>query len=171
MRGRLIYLARHDTHYRDERTPASFTSKSPGAVDNGDTTWSIPCDSKWTLPPLVLTINGAGGLAIPAEEYVLMPTTTGSANCLSAYSLVSHSGKPNTWILGDVFLKNFYTVSETFQHVILLQRLMQLDQGIRFGRPPYRFCHCQQPTDVINGGVRRSSGLIEKDHKATATSL
>ncbi|KAI8366764.1 aspartic peptidase domain-containing protein, partial [Radiomyces spectabilis] len=83
-------------------------SRIPGSKYNGDTTWSIPCDLKDTLPPLVFNIGGVD-LVIPAEEYVLLPYNARSSMCLSGIS-GKYFDQPDTWVLGDVFMKNFYTV-------------------------------------------------------------
>ncbi|KAF7726485.1 hypothetical protein EC973_008720 [Apophysomyces ossiformis] len=87
-----------------------FHKQIPGALSNGDTTWSIPCHTVHALEPLVLTISGVP-LTIRPEDYVLLPMNPKSAMCLSGIAgQMLGSSHPNTWILGDVFMKNFYTI-------------------------------------------------------------
>lgn len=81
----------------------------PEALSNGDGTWSIPCQHVNSLEPLHLAVQGIS-LTITPQNYVLLPINHGSSMCMSGIS-----GQPldnaNTWVLGDVFLKQFYTVS------------------------------------------------------------
>ncbi|KAI8143738.1 aspartic peptidase domain-containing protein [Fennellomyces sp. T-0311] len=86
----------------------------PGALDNGDSTWSVPCRHVDQLSPLLLSIGGKT-LAISPHNYVLRPTGHASSMCLSGISgqtLNSEEDQDDdpTWILGDVFMKQFYTV-------------------------------------------------------------
>lgn len=83
----------------------------PGATSNGDGTWSFPCKNVNGLNPLMIQA-GNTTLSIPPEKLFLTPMSAISKNCLSGVSsqeMKSHD--ENTWILGDVFLRNFYTVS------------------------------------------------------------
>lgn len=80
----------------------------PGAASNGDGTWSFPCKNINTLSPLILK-SGDTTLSIPPEKLFLTPMSAASKNCLSGIS-DQEMETENTWILGDVFLRNFYTV-------------------------------------------------------------
>lgn len=81
----------------------------PGAASNGDGTWSFPCKNVNTLGPLTIK-SGDTTLSIPPEKLFLTPMTTASKNCLSGISEQEIESGNDHWILGDVFLKNFYTV-------------------------------------------------------------
>lgn len=80
----------------------------PGATSNGDGTWSFPCKNVNSLGPLTIQ-SGDTTLIIPADKLFLTPMSVGSKNCLSGIS-DQEMETENSWILGDVFLKNFYTV-------------------------------------------------------------
>ncbi|KAI7869069.1 aspartic peptidase domain-containing protein [Spinellus fusiger] len=100
-------------------TPADaeeFHARIPGAQNNGDTTWSIPCQTVPLLEPLVFNINNTP-LIIRPENYILAPITKSSVMCISGIS-----GQPldmsDTWILGGVFMRQYYTVSTRFRWVM-----------------------------------------------------
>ncbi|KAI8338066.1 aspartic peptidase domain-containing protein, partial [Chlamydoabsidia padenii] len=77
----------------------------PGAVDNGDSTWSIPCGVQ--VPTLVIWIEHVA-LSLPGSAYVLDPLSN-SDMCLSGISGQVLDSEA-TWILGDTFMKQYYTV-------------------------------------------------------------
>ncbi|KAG2199995.1 hypothetical protein INT47_000345 [Mucor saturninus] len=85
----------------------------PGAMSNGDGTWSFPCKNVNTLGPLTIK-SGDTTLTIPADKLFLTPMSATSKNCLSGIS-DQEMETENSWILGDVFLKNFYTVCDTMK--------------------------------------------------------
>ncbi|KAI7876448.1 acid protease [Lichtheimia hyalospora FSU 10163] len=89
---------------------ADIHSTIPGALNNGDGTWSVPCDQVDTLQPLVLGIGDDWALRIHPKDYVLQPMGHASSMCLSGISGQVLSDEHETWILGDVFLRQFYTV-------------------------------------------------------------
>ncbi|KAI8047880.1 aspartic peptidase domain-containing protein, partial [Thamnidium elegans] len=81
-----------------------------GAVSNKDGSYAIPCHLKGNLPDLELTVNGHL-LSVPSDDYILLSMEDESM-CLSGIS-GQNINKPNHWILGDVFLKAYYTVFDT----------------------------------------------------------
>jgi hypothetical protein len=78
------------------------------AISNNDVTYSIPCHLKGKLDDLVLTINGYQ-MTVPSDEYILVPSDEDDTMCLSGIS-GQRSKLDDRWILGLVFLKNYYTV-------------------------------------------------------------
>lgn len=89
----------------------AYHNQIEGAVSNGDGTWSFPCETVNSLSPLTIQ-TGKTTLIIPPKKLFLAPGSANFKNCLSGVSGQDYEeSKENTWILGDVFLKNFYTVS------------------------------------------------------------
>ncbi|KAI8638638.1 aspartic peptidase domain-containing protein [Parasitella parasitica] len=80
-----------------------------GSRYNNDGTYSVPCSLKETLPDLVIQIEGRK-LSVSPNDYVLLPSDGDSSMCLSGIS-GQNTNKPNHWIMGDVFFKTHYTVS------------------------------------------------------------
>lgn len=82
----------------------------PGAVEDDDGTWLVPCEWAESGHSLQFTVAGGTLLTLTARDYVLLPESPGSAMCLSGIAGQALSS-PDTWILGDVFMRGFYTVS------------------------------------------------------------
>ncbi|ORZ15224.1 aspartic peptidase domain-containing protein [Absidia repens] len=87
-----------------------------GAVNNGDSTWSIPCHAIDSLPPITFVLadhendHGFFELSLPASAYVLDPMHSTATMCLSGISGQRLDRAGHTWILGDTFMKHYYTV-------------------------------------------------------------
>lgn len=77
-------------------------------MSNQDGSYSIPCRLKGKLPDLVLNINGHT-LSVSSEDYILVATKTNPLMCISGIS-GQNNKRPGHWILGDVFMKAYYTV-------------------------------------------------------------
>lgn len=81
----------------------------PGAVNNGDSTWSVPCAAA-NLPTLSFLL-GDETMVLPGAAYILDPLHSSNSLCLSGISGQALDHDENSWILGDVFMKHYYTVS------------------------------------------------------------
>lgn len=76
----------------------------PGSVPAGEG-YNVPCN---TNAKLEIRINGKL-YNISPKDYVGKPVSSGSPTCTS--TIIGHQAfGPSQWILGDVFLKNVYTV-------------------------------------------------------------
>lgn len=76
----------------------------PGSSSSGET-FTIPCNTKTKIE---VSISGKK-YAISPADYVGKPVASGSATCNS--NIIGHQAfGPSQWILGDVFLKNVYSV-------------------------------------------------------------
>ncbi|KAL0088157.1 aspartic peptidase domain-containing protein [Phycomyces blakesleeanus] len=85
----------------------NFHRQIPGAENNGDTTWSIPCKS-YSLEPLVIWVNNVP-LTLHPKDYILTPMGANKTMCLSGIS-GQVLDVANAWILGGVFMRHYYTV-------------------------------------------------------------
>ncbi|RCI06336.1 hypothetical protein CU098_002717, partial [Rhizopus stolonifer] len=91
-----------------QKDAKEYHKKVKGAFSNGDGTWSLPCRYVDQLQPLVIQSDNVM-LTIPPEKLFMAPTSPNNIHCLSGIS-EQDIEETDTWILGDVFLKSFYTV-------------------------------------------------------------
>ncbi|CAH1401432.1 unnamed protein product [Nezara viridula] len=70
-------------------------------------TYEINCQNVEHLPSLIFTINGID-YDLDGEDYVLRFPTRFGTTCIS--TLVGMDLPEKTWVLGDAFMKRFYTV-------------------------------------------------------------
>ncbi|ORX50170.1 rhizopuspepsin 4 precursor [Hesseltinella vesiculosa] len=80
---------------------ASTIAQAYSATDNGDGTYTISCDAS-TLTDLTITIAGAQ-FTVPAADLIYYQQ---GSTCMAGFGYSSMSQA----IMGDVFLKNVYTV-------------------------------------------------------------
>lgn len=84
---------------------ARMIHKGLGAIFlNG--TYYIPCELKGKAPDMTLQIS-RHSISISSNDYILFPDDVRPDLCLSG---LSTANKTNQWILGDIFLRNYYTV-------------------------------------------------------------
>lgn len=98
----------------------AYHQRIKGAFKNGDGTWSFPCKNVKSLQPLTLR-TATATLYLPAETLFLTPMQTNGHTCLSGVA----GQDVDTWVLGDVFLKQFYTVTfliMLYLHTILMNK-------------------------------------------------
>ena len=79
----------------------------PGSVQADSETFNIPCDTKTTIE---MQFNGVK-FAISPEDYIGAPVSGGKL-CSSTIFGVQVVGETQ-WLLGDVFLKNVYSVFDS----------------------------------------------------------
>lgn len=83
-------------------------------------TYYIPCGLKGKLSDIILDVHNHS-LSISSNDYILFPHETFTDLCLSGLS--SH-GRADQWILGDIFLKNYYTVITSCFFFLSLNHLL-----------------------------------------------
>lgn len=106
----------------------------PEATSNGDGTWSFPCKNIKDLKPLTIQAGDAF-LSIPPEKLFLTPMVSTSKYCLSGISGQGMANSEDTWVLGDVFLRHFYTVFDVGQNRLGFAKAIQ-DESM--SDPDYR---------------------------------
>ncbi|KAF9065022.1 acid protease [Rhodocollybia butyracea] len=85
-----------------------FYNKVSGAklFDSSEGFYSFPCDSV----PEVSFSWGGKSYAVTSNNFNLGQTETGSSTCVGALAAQDLGLGSNTWLLGDSFMKNVYTV-------------------------------------------------------------
>ncbi|XP_072494526.1 gastricsin-like [Notamacropus eugenii] len=79
-----------------------------GAEEDEDGDYLVSCSSIDSLPTLTFNINGVD-FPLPPSAYILEGDSTYCEVGIMTISLTSESGQ-SLWILGDVFLRNYYSV-------------------------------------------------------------
>ncbi|KAI9444474.1 acid protease [Lactarius indigo] len=74
----------------------------PGSKDNGDGTWTIPCNFN---TPVSITFSRKA-FSISPSTFNLGPQSPGSNDCVGGFGVIDGL---SFWIIGDVFLQNVYT--------------------------------------------------------------
>lgn len=89
----------------------------PGAVQLGDSTYSVPCSAKDTDLKVHFTFNGKS-LVLEASDFIMSPIDTNKEMCLSGIAGEDFNNDSPTWVLGDVFFRKYYTVSAKLTFVL-----------------------------------------------------
>jgi len=92
----------------DPKNVAKFYAAIPGSQNAssavGEGFYTFPCNS---VPSVSLTFNGKP-FNISTADFNLGAASSGSSDCVGG--IVANTVADNFWIVGDVFLKNTYTV-------------------------------------------------------------
>lgn len=103
--GRLAYIDTGTTYMFGPATDVAALHKQiPGAQSADGVTFTAPCDSK----PLALSFGGVSW-SIPAKDWLMGSGATCTSN------IIGHEVVPGSWLMGDIFLKNVYTVFDVDQ--------------------------------------------------------
>uniref|UniRef100_A0A8C2RZP2 Peptidase A1 domain-containing protein n=1 Tax=Capra hircus TaxID=9925 RepID=A0A8C2RZP2_CAPHI len=70
-----------------------------------DSEYAVSCDAVKTLPPVIFNINGID-YPVPPQAYIIKAQNF----CLSIFHGGTETSSPETWILGDVFLRQYFSV-------------------------------------------------------------
>lgn len=72
--------------------------------------YKVDCSTVSSLPDLVFMLNG-NSFTLTADEYILQMTQKGQTTCLvGLMPFDMPSGRDPMWILGDVFLRKYYSI-------------------------------------------------------------
>ncbi|KAI0037070.1 acid protease [Vararia minispora EC-137] len=88
----------------DTQTVATAYRSIQGATDNGDGTYTVPCNA---TPNLSLTFGGRSFSVDPAT-FILGSSSGATTGCIGGLSY-NDAIAGQFWIIGDVFLQNVYT--------------------------------------------------------------
>ncbi|KAG8765017.1 hypothetical protein FRC19_007421, partial [Serendipita sp. 401] len=88
----------------------AFYKKIPGSKDASSTVgagfYTFPCSA--TIPSVSFTIGGKN-LPMSASSVNFGPVSEGSSDCVGSIVADSSIGS-QFWILGDAFMRNYYTI-------------------------------------------------------------
>lgn len=125
---------------------AHIHSAIPGAVQaSGSSVWTVPCN---TTSNLTLTFN-SGSYSIPAEDWI---SSMGSDNCASMVIPQSVFGDDNKWLLGDLLLKNLYSVFDIDNNRI---GMFQASYNLKLTNSSNRICTKRRWHSVENNSISR----------------
>lgn len=85
-------------------------SKIPGSAPVGDSTYNIPCSFRDSDMEIFVKFNGRT-LSLKVSDLVMHSSDAKQVMCLSGIAGEDFNKDSPTWVLGDVFLRKYYTVS------------------------------------------------------------
>ncbi|CAM5119789.1 unnamed protein product [Eretmochelys imbricata] len=98
-------------------TGTSLLAGPPSGVSNinsyiGTSDGAISCSAMSSLPDIVFTVNGIE-FPVPASAYIIEE----SGSCMSGFESIYLEGR---WILGDVFIRQYYVVFDRANNQVAL---------------------------------------------------
>jgi len=97
---------------------AAIHQQIQGSADAGNGQFTVPC----TLTDSVALTVGGGVFAIDPRDIAVSPVDN-NGNCLSGITGGSVGTSPTQWLVGDVFLKNAYYITDVGKNQISLAKL------------------------------------------------
>lgn len=102
-KGRLVYIDTGTSYvFGPPDDVAALHKLISGASSSDGVTYTVPCDS---TKPLTVSFSGVSHTISP-KDWISAPSSSGV--CTS--NVYGHEVVPNSWLLGDLFLKNVYAV-------------------------------------------------------------
>ncbi|XP_077675976.1 pepsin A-like [Eretmochelys imbricata] len=92
--------------------PPSGVSNINSYIGTSDGTVRISCSAMSSLPDIVFTINGIE-FPVPASAYIIEE----SGSCMSGFESIYLEG---SWILGDIFIRQYYVVFDRANNQVAL---------------------------------------------------
>ncbi|KAL9947040.1 hypothetical protein D7B24_005679 [Verticillium nonalfalfae] len=102
VKGKLAYIDTGTSYvFGPESDVKAFHENIPGSSSSDGTTWTVPCDSNEEVTYIFSGVS----YTISAKDWRSKPK---DGVCTS--NIYGHEVVPNSWLLGDLFLKNVYAV-------------------------------------------------------------
>ncbi|KAM0286073.1 hypothetical protein ACHAQH_001081 [Verticillium albo-atrum] len=105
VKGKLAYVDTGTSYvFGPESDVKAFHENIPGSSSSDGTTWTVPCDSNEEVTYIFSGVS----YTISAKDWLSKPK---DGVCTS--NIYGHEVVPNSWLLGDLFLKNVYAVFDS----------------------------------------------------------